>query len=121
MKKTLSALAVAAVPALASAQQLDNIEQLIVSVSNIINLLVPIVFTLALLYFFWGLANYILKAGEEKEEGKNIMIWGIVALFVMASVWGIVGFIQTALDVDEGSAPTVQLPNSSGGQNSQQY
>lgn len=112
MKKTLSALAVAAMPALAAAQELQNIDKLVKSVGDIIGLLVPIVFTLALLYFFWGLANYILKAGEEKEKGKDIMIWGIVALFVMASVWGIVGFIQNALDVDgDASAPVTDLPS----------
>ena len=76
------------------------------------NLLIPIVFALALLYFFWGLATYILSSGdpEKKEEGRNKMVWGIVALFVMASIWGLVNFLQDALDIDEGSAPTIEIP-----------
>ena len=48
---------------------------------------------LALLFFFWGLAQFILKSGDaaSHEEGKNKMVWGVIALFVMVSIWGIVG------------------------------
>jgi len=112
MKKTLIALSAYALPALAFAQnsaELTNVQTLLVNVGKVMNLLVPIIFTLALLYFFWGLANYILKAGEEKEEGKNIMIWGIVALFVMASVWGIINFISSSFGLNNEQAPN--LPN----------
>ncbi len=61
------------------------------------NILIPIVFTLALLFFFYGIVRYIWSEGNNKEEGKRIMIWGIVALFVMSSVWGLVAFLQGEL------------------------
>jgi len=38
------------------------------------------------------------------------MIWGLVALFVMVSVWGLVRFIGDAVGVDQGGdieVPTV--------------
>ncbi len=56
----------------------------------------PLVIGIALLVFFWGLAKFILRAGDEKarEEGKQIMKWGIIALFVLVSVWGIIEFLQ---------------------------
>ena len=65
----------------------------------------PIAFAAALLFFFWGLAQYVLAAGNEegKVDGKTKMLWGIIALFVMASVWGIVGFIGDALGIDQGA------------------
>src|SRR4051812_36195463 len=98
MKKLiLSALVIA--PALASAQQLGNLSTLLRSVGNLVNLALPIVVGIALLGFFWGLAMFIFSGGEEKEKGKNIMIWGVVALFVMMSVWGLVRFIGSALGV----------------------
>jgi len=61
------------------------------------DMLVPLAFILALLFFFWGIAKYIRSAGSEKDEGKKVMVWGIVALFVMASVWGLVAFLQGEL------------------------
>jgi len=96
-----------------AAADLTNVETLVKSIGRIISLLIPIVFALALLYFFWGLAKYILSAGgEDKENGKNVMIWGIVALFVMASVWGIISFMSSALGLNGGTSvtpPTVNL------------
>ncbi len=78
-------------PAMASAQ-ITDFKSFIDIILGILALLVPIIFTLALLYFFWGVAQFILSAGDttKHEEGKTMMTWGIVALFVMFSVWGII-------------------------------
>ena len=96
-------------PALVMAQigsdsDLDGVETFVESLGNIVELLIPIAFAAALLFFFWGLARYILAAGNEeaKESGKNIMIWGVIALFVMASVWGIVAFIGDFFGIQQG-------------------
>ena len=58
---------------------------------------------LAIVFFFWGLAKYILlNAGDEekKKEGRNIMIWGVIALFIMVSIWGIVSVLADTFGVD---------------------
>lgn len=86
---------------------------LLMTAKNFITLyLIPIAFTLALLFFFWGVAKYIWSEGQSKEDGRKIMIWGIVALFVMSSVWGIIAFIQNDLlggPVNTaGKIPTIQ-------------
>ena len=59
--------------------------------------LIPLAFALCLLYFFWGVAKYIKSEGEGKGEGRGIMIWGIVALFIAFSIWGIIAFIRSEL------------------------
>jgi len=110
MKKLiLTALLLA--PSLAFAQ-LGNINNLVESFSNLVRLALPIVVGLALLGFFWGLAKFIFAAGDEesKADGKKIMIWGVVALFGMVSVWGLVGFIGDAFNIQQGGqadVPTV--------------
>ncbi len=72
---------------------------------NLIALLIPVLIGLALLFFFWGLARFILKAGDVKarEDGKNIMIWGIVALFVMVSFWGLIAYAKRELEFGGGT------------------
>lgn len=66
------------------------------------NVLIPLAFALCLLYFFWGVAKYIRSASPgNKEEGKSVMIWGIVGLFVAASIWGIVALIRSELGVPQ--------------------
>ena len=93
-------------PFAAFAQDLGNINRLIAAIQNIVNTLLPILVTIALLVFFWGLIKYIREANnpEAANEGKSIMIAGIIALFVMVSVWGIVGFIGRALNIERGGS-----------------
>lgn len=66
------------------------------------DILIPLAFALCLFYFFWGVVKYI-GTGAEKgiEEGKNIMIYGIVGLFVAFSIWGIISFIQSQLGLPD--------------------
>lgn len=78
---------------------------------GIINLLVELLAGAALLAFFWGIAQYIRSAGDEKKlaEGKNIMIWGVLGLFVMVSLWGILAFFYGELGFTN-FRPGVYLP-----------
>lgn len=98
MKKTaLITASLLGLPLLASAQTLAPVQTLIVSIGNIIALLIPISIGVAMLVFFYGLIIYIKNA--EKGAGQKIMINGILALFVMVSIWGIVALAQNALGV----------------------
>jgi len=104
MKKLMMSALGFALPMLALAQgspNLSNFQQLVDSVGRLIATALPILVALALLFFFYGLAKFILAAGNEesKAEGRRIMVWGIVALFVMVSIWGLVAFLGSALGV----------------------
>lgn len=115
MKKFALAILLFA-PTLAFAQQLGNVEELMRSIGRLVGIALPIVVALALLAFFWGLVKFIFAQGNEdaKADAKKIMLWGLVALFVMVAVWGLVRFIGTALGVNpEGTpqvVPTVPIP-----------
>lgn len=76
---------------------LDGIKGLLREARAILNLLIPILMALAIVYFFWGIAQFILNdAGSDKtrEEGKKKIIWGIIALFVMMSIMGIISLMS---------------------------
>ncbi|MFA6270213.1 MAG: hypothetical protein WC657_03335 [Candidatus Paceibacterota bacterium] len=112
MKKLMWTGLALALP-LTSFAALGNIDGLITDIGNIINKIIPIMFALALLGFFYGLVKYIFGKEDDKDAAKKTMIWGVVALFVMASVWGLVRFIGTAVGIDEEAAPSVSplIPN----------
>ncbi|HEY4504392.1 MAG TPA: pilin [Candidatus Paceibacterota bacterium] len=92
----------AMLPLLASAQAVGgNIPALLSLIESVVGRLIPIFVALALIYFIWGLMKFILAADSEaREEGKKGMWWGIVALFVIVSIWGIVAFISRTLGID---------------------
>jgi len=50
---------------------------------------------LILIAFLWGVADFIRKSGQggEVEEAKKRLWWGLVALFVAFSLWGILSFL----------------------------
>ena len=98
MKKVVTALLLVT-PMLSSAQALAQINTLAGAFGGIVNVLIPIMMALAVLAFFWGLVKYIASASDEaaKESGKNLMIWGMIALFVMVALWGILGWVQSNL------------------------
>ncbi len=111
MKSSISKLAVAAIAVSALAPsfafaQLGNVENLVRAIGRLISLATPIVVGLALLAFFWGLVKYIFSAGEEdsKKEGIRLMIGGVIAIFVIVSLVGIIRFIGNALGVGQGGS-----------------
>ncbi len=61
---------------------------------------VPVLFALAFVVFLWGVVQFIMNSADEAEraKGKQFMLWGIIGLFVMFSVWGLVSIIQKTVD-----------------------
>ena len=98
---TSGVLATLAVPLTALAQALNNASDLGSRVINIINgVLVPVLFAVAFIVFLWGaFKTFILGANSEevKEEGKNLMLWGLIGFFVMVSIWGLVNILTGTL------------------------
>ena len=101
MKKTILTLLII-IPNMTFAA---GVTDLIDAASDIVStVLIPLAFALALLYFFWGMVKYIRTgAGSEEatKEGKKIMVWGIVGLFIVSSIWGIITFIRSELGIPD--------------------
>ena len=104
-KSTHTILTIAALlaPSLASAQ---NIQSLFLLASNLLNALIGILITLAIVVFFWGLVKYLLSGGatEDAHKGIHQMIWGVVAIFVMVSIWGLIALLQRTFQVESKGA-----------------
>lgn len=79
---------------------------------QILSPLIGILMTAALVAFFYGVVKYLAKLSSDKDRaaGKDLMIWGVVALFVMVSVWGLVNFIRSSLDLDNSKPEKIVLP-----------
>ena len=49
------------------------------TVGNILNSIVPILVALGVVFFVWGVITYVVASDEEaKSSGRNRMIWGII-------------------------------------------
>lgn len=76
---------------------MEAAKQIIGKINDLI--IYPIVFVLFSLGFFlfaWGIVEFMwgMKNGEVSDEGKQHMLWGIIGMFIMVSIGGIVGIID---------------------------
>jgi len=78
----------------------EYIISFLASSQTIMGMIIPILIGLALVIFLWGLVKFIrTQSEEEKKKGRSSMVWGIVILAVMVSVWGLVNLLQSTAGV----------------------
>lgn len=98
---------------------LSPLQNLLQSFAKIVGALIPILVTLGLAIFLWGLIRYLWYSGSNPknlDKAKLLMRWGLLILFVMVSVWGIIALIQVSLGINPnatGRAPQIQYGGSS--------
>jgi hypothetical protein len=80
-----------------------SIQELITEITKFVGkYLTPLIITLAFAAFLYGVLVYFIRVTDDikkREEGRKYMIWGIIALFVMFSLWGILKIINTTFGV----------------------
>src|SRR3989344_8697610 len=81
--------------------------------SNLIVLLLnnatAVLIVAGIVIYFYGVSTNILKfSNEGGEKPRAYFIWGIVVLFVMVSIWGIVRLLQETLFGGSVSSPSAQ-------------
>jgi cytochrome bd-type quinol oxidase subunit 2 len=64
---------------------------------------VPLIFILAVASFVWGVVQYVTNADseEKRSKGRSFMMWGIIALAVMVSIWGLVGILRNTFNLNQ--------------------
>lgn len=67
----------------------------------LIRSVLPLLISLAVVGFIWGIIKYFINPDneEQKKKGKDFMVWGLIALFVIVSMWGIVGVLSNTFGV----------------------
>ncbi len=79
--------------------------------SRIVSALIPIVIGIAVLMFLWGVLKYVTAGDEDgQKEARTTMISGIVVLFVMVSIWGLVNILGDTLSLNKTAPPPPQIP-----------
>jgi uncharacterized membrane protein len=98
MKKIISFGAVLGfIPFLAFAADAFSILDVI---SGLLAYVIPILITLAVVYFIWSVIQYTLSSDEEaKKKAKSGIIQGLIGLFVIVAFWGIISLITNTFGV----------------------
>jgi nicotinamide riboside transporter PnuC len=112
MKKIVKVIAGSAwaLPFMAMAQTVNPtyLQSLVGSAKVLLDQLVVFLIALAVVWFIWNVIKYAMSNEEDgKEKAKNQMIWGIIAIAVIVSVWGLVAILQNIFGVNTTGAGNV--------------
>lgn len=88
----------------------DGVDDFIVSVNeHILNPVIMLMFAIAFIVFLWGVSQLVLNAESEegRTTGKQHILWGIIGMTIMFSVWGIMNLILGTLETTTGVKGTI--------------
>lgn len=83
------------------------------AVVEIVNPIIQVMFALALVFFVYGIFEFVRGADKPdvRKKGQDHMLWGLVGLFLMISVFTIIRILLNTLGVTGADIPDI-LPQS---------
>ncbi len=87
-----------------------SISTIVGKILDVLEQVVVIIVGLGLLAFLYGIFNYLTNYSDEKkrEESIQYITYGLLGLFVMVSVWGLVGILTGTFNL-ENAIPQIKI------------
>ena len=84
-----------------------NVLDVLREINTILSTIIPILMVLATVVFLWGVIRYVTASGDEDKlkEGRQFIIFGLIGLFVMVAVWGVVRALVSQFGLQQGNIP----------------
>ena len=97
---------------LTSLAALEGLTQLVNDVKTAISVAVIVVFSIAVLVFGWGIVKYLTAAGDatKVKDARVFLWWGIIGMFVLAAIFGIITFIGDQIGITPGGQQIINVP-----------
>lgn len=96
----------------------QNLQEYLVAIGSFINdVLIPLLFTIGLLFFLYNTVRYfILKSDDAsaRDQARKQATYGILAFVFLVSIWGIVNLLLSSLNLyDNGPLNSDYIENNS--------
>jgi hypothetical protein len=87
--------------------------------SYIINPALLVLFAAGFLLFVFGLVEFMVTMGRggESDEGKQHMLWGVIGMLIMVSVYGIIALLNNTFNLQIGNPDMTRAQNITTGAN----
>lgn len=113
-----TALAVSLFPSAALAQT-RTVQWYLESITLFFNnTIIPLFFTIAILFLFVNVTKYfVIEASDtyQREEAKRYMLYAVIALVFITSIWGVINLVTSALNIDSNIPVCPDYLHSGGG------
>lgn len=90
----------------------EGLVDLFNNVNALINAFIPFLVGIAVLIIIWGVFTYIAGAGDEEKraQAKSFIIWGVIGVFIMLSIWGLVSILENSIQLRKEPLPIGDYP-----------
>ena len=86
------------------ASTITTFQDMLCKVGSILNAVIPVLVTLGVVYFVWGVITYVIASDEEaKKTGRDRIIYGIIGLAVIIGMWGLVNILGKTFGIESGN------------------
>lgn len=91
-----NAFAATTIQGTCSISGMNNLRDIIIRfvVGCILSRTIYLLIAVSFIVFIWGIFRFMTSEGDNKQGGRELMFWGIIGLFVMISIWGLVAILQ---------------------------
>ena len=104
------------VVALAQGYNVGSLNGMSQTITDILNLIFPILLAISVFVIAWGIFKFILNAGDEeaRKTGRSFILWGVVGIFLMLSIWGLVNILVNTFSLNNSAiTPGTLVPGGS--------
>lgn len=102
----------------------ENLKELVSELISIVNAIIPLLFSVVLVGFIWGIIKYLFSADVTKlKDARKYIVFSVVAIAVMMSIWSIALFLKNSFfpsavtPFNSGPAPATRFDNPGPGGN----
>ena len=79
---------------------INTIGDVLCRISSILTAVLPVLISLGVVYFVWGVVQFVISSDEEaKTAGRNRIVFGIIGLAVIVGVWGLVRILTNTFQL----------------------
>ncbi|MDO8619852.1 MAG: hypothetical protein Q7R64_00690 [bacterium] len=81
--------------------QITTFGGLLNQINSLLNAIVPVLVGLGVFVIIYGVFGYIQHSADEekRDEAKKFIVWGVVGVFIMVSIWGFVNILINSFDL----------------------
>jgi hypothetical protein len=85
----------------------NSVQSFLIDILKLFNsTIIPLIFAVGVFFFIWNAARYFIFNGENEagqDSAKRLALYGIAALVIMLSIWGIVNMVSGAFGIGRGT------------------
>jgi hypothetical protein len=81
--------------------RIEDFKSIVTCFGSVINTAIPLIIASTVLVIVWNIFQLIRKGDGENLKGiKDIILWGVIGLFCMLSIWGFVAILSNTFQLN---------------------